>query len=118
MVEKTGLYLGAEIDEKWWKRYMKDKMFARGNGKYWFDDEGFYFRRYLTKKPIFIPFSAVSEIKLGKWHAGRWCMGRLIMKILWTKDGLKLSSGFLVSKYNADAMNLKAGLENKIKKRG
>ncbi len=42
-------------------------------------------------------------------------MGKLIVKILWTKDGLKLSSGFLVSKYNADATSLKAELENKIK---
>ena len=45
-------------------------------------------------------------------------MGNLIVKILWTKAGLKLSSGFLVSKYKTDAMNLKAELENKIKKRG
>ena len=69
--EKTGLYLGTEIDEKWWKRYTKDKMFARGNGKYSYDNEGFYFLRYLTKLPITIPFKNVTEFKIGKWHSGR-----------------------------------------------
>lgn len=109
-----GLYLGTEIDEKWWRRYMKDKLFARGNGEYWFDDEGFYFRRYLTKKVIFIPFNSVLEIKLGTFHAGRWCLGNLILKIVWRKEELRLSSGFLISKYKRDAIDLKAELENKI----
>ena len=72
---------------------MKQGLFLRGNGEYWFDEKGFYFRRYLTKKPIVIAFSGISEIKLGKYHAGRWCMGNLIIKIVWRKDNLRLSSG-------------------------
>lgn len=109
-----GLYLGTEIDEKWWKRYTKDKLFARGNGEYWFDDQGFYFRRYLTKNVILIPFSSVWEIKLGTWHAGRWCLGISIVKIVWRKEGLRLSSGFLISKYKRDAIDLKTELEKVI----
>ena len=96
--EKTGLYLGTEINEKWWKRYKKDKMFARGNGEYWYDNESFYFLRYLTKKPIKIPLKSITEFKIGKWHSGKWCLGYPILKIIWIKDGLKLSSGFLLSK--------------------
>ena len=93
---KKGLYLGTEIiGKKWWKRYLKDKLFARGNGKYWFDDNGFSFLRYLTSTPIYIPFSEVIEIQLGTKHVGRWAMGNLIVKILWRKDDLVLSSGFL-----------------------
>ena len=110
-MNKRGLYLGTEIDEKWWKRYLKDGLFARGIGEYWFDESGFYLRRYFTKKPIFIPFSSVLEIKLGKCHAGRWCMGNLVLKIIWQKDNLRLSSGFLVSKYKEDAVRLKTELE-------
>jgi hypothetical protein len=29
-----GIYFGTEINEKWWKRYTKDKLFMRGNGTY------------------------------------------------------------------------------------
>ncbi len=104
MKEKTGLYLGTEIDETWWKRYMKDGLLARGNGKYWFDDKAFYFHRYLTKEPLSIPWANVVEYKIGNWHAGKWCMGLPILKILWNKDGLSLSSGFLLTR-NLDDMN-------------
>ena len=113
----TGLYLGTEIvGRKLWKRYLKDKLFARGNGKYWFDGGGFYFLRYLTSTPIYIPFSQVMEIQLGTKHAGRWAMGNLIVKIIWRKDSLILSSGFLVSKKREYARALKAELDDIIHK--
>jgi hypothetical protein len=113
-----GAYIGTEIDEKWWKRYRKDKFFARGNGKYWLDQNGFCFRRYLTKRPICVPFERTEGIKLGKWHAGRWCGGLLVVKILWKKDGQSLSSGFVVSKSEVDTNNLKAELERRIGRTG
>jgi len=34
MNERNGLYLGTEIDEKWWQRYTEGKFMLRGNGKY------------------------------------------------------------------------------------
>lgn len=114
MDKKRGSYLGTEIEEKWWKRYMKHRLFARGNGEYWVGTEGFYFRRHLTREPILIPFGDILEIKLGNWHAGRWCMGKCILKIVWRKDGRLLSSGFLVSKDEAEVLNLKAELERNI----
>lgn len=101
-----GLYLGTEINEKWWKRYTKDKLFMRGNGEYWYDDKGFYFLRNFTKEPIFIPFSEILEIKMGKWHSGRWAYGRPVIKIVWRQDNLKLSSGFIVSKNKEDTIKL------------
>ncbi len=115
MSKYKGLYLGTEVDEKWWRRYTKDKMFMRGNGKYWHDDNGFYFLRYLTKTPIFIPFDKVKEIKSGQWHSGRWAYGNFILKIIWEKDNLRLSSGFIVSKYKEDALKLKEILTTKLK---
>jgi hypothetical protein len=117
--KNTGLYLGTEIvGRKWWKRYLKDKLFARGNGKYWFDDTGFCFLRYLTSTPIHIPFSEIIEIQLGTKHAGRWAMGNLIVKIVWRKHDLILSSGFLVSRNKGDAPAFKAKLEERIRSRG
>ncbi len=98
MNEERGLYLGTEIDEKWWRRYTKDKLFARGNGKYWYDDKAFYFLRDLTEEPITIPLKNIIEFKIGRWHGGRWCCGYPVLKIIWLKDGLRLSSGFLISK--------------------
>jgi len=93
---RAGCYLGTEVDEKWWKRYLKDGMLARGNGEYWYDDSAFFFLRYLTSRPIFIPLEDVVALKVGKWHAGRWCAGRPILKLIWLKDGHRLSSGFLI----------------------
>ncbi|NIS59163.1 MAG: hypothetical protein GTO13_00160 [Proteobacteria bacterium] len=117
--KNTGLYLGTEIvGRKVWKRYLKDKLFARGNGKYWFDGTGFYFLRYLTSRPIHIPFSDIIQIQLGTKHAGRWAMGNLIVKIIWRKDTLTLSSGFLVSKKRESVKAFKAELEKIIHKTG
>jgi hypothetical protein len=116
--KKKGLYLGTKIvGRRWWKRYLRDKLFARGNGKYWFEENGFYFLKYLTRTPIFIPFGDIIEITLGTRHAGRWAMGNLIVKIIWKKDDLVLSSGFLVSRHREDAPLFKAELERRIQKR-
>ncbi len=95
-VKGSGCYLGTEIGGIWWKRYLKDGMMARGNGEYWYDDSGFFFLRYLTSNPLFIPFKEMVRLEVGKWHAGRWCAGRPILKIVWQKDGQRLSSGFLI----------------------
>jgi len=114
MERKEGAYLGTEIGGKWWKRYKRDRLFARGSGTYWLGDDGFYFLRYLTKTPMFIPYSAVSEVELGKWHAGRWAMGRPVLKLVWRKGDLKLSSGFVVSRDDVETMSLKVELERRI----
>jgi hypothetical protein len=42
MDKNKGLYLGTEIDQKWWRRYTKEGLFLRGNGEYWYDDKGLY----------------------------------------------------------------------------
>lgn len=83
----------------------------RGNGTYWYDDTGFYFLRYLTKSPIFIPFYAITEIKLGTWHSGRWAFGNLIIKLVWKKGDLILSSGFIVSDNRKETRNIKQLLD-------
>jgi hypothetical protein len=111
---RKGHYLGTEIDEKWWKRYKKDKFFARGNGEYWYDDAAFHFHRYLTKEPIQIPFAQITEINIGKSHAGRWLLGHRVMKLIWEKDGLRLSSGFLVSSSPEQAEEVAAELRLRI----
>lgn len=41
------------------------------------------------------------EVKLGTWHAGKWAYGNFIVKILWKKDDLGLSSCFLEEILNA-----------------
>lgn len=96
--KKRGHYLGTEIDEKWWRRYLADGFFARGVGDYWIDDEALFFRRYLTKAPIVISLHDVIDIKLGKWHSGRWAGGAPIVKIVWKAADNLLSSGFVFSR--------------------
>lgn len=98
MEKKKGRYLGTSIDHKWWKRFTEDGYFARGSGEYWFDEENFYFLRYLTQKPIVIPFQKVHDLQLGKWHCGTWAWGMPVVKFQWKRDQKDLSSGFVLAK--------------------
>ncbi len=94
--KKTGHYLGTEINGKWWRRYSRDGLLARGIGEFWCDDTAIFFRRHLTKDPIVISFSDFTDIKVGKWHSGRWSPAP-ILKITWKKDDTSLCSGFVLS---------------------
>jgi hypothetical protein len=106
MLKRKGHYFGTEINETWWKRYMKDKLFARGTGEYWYDGNAFKFRRYLTKTPIVLLFDNIIELKTGYWHAGRWGGRHSIIKFIWEKDGIRLSSGFLLSRHRESTENM------------
>lgn len=94
MIMKSGYYYGTEIDGKWWKRYKKAFYFMRGNGEYWLDEKGIYFRRFMTQEPLMIPFNKIRDIKSGWFHAGRVGIGKTVTKIVWKNNGLLLSSGF------------------------
>ena len=109
-----GHYLGTEIDGKWWKRYRRNKFFARGNGRYWLEQDRFCFHRTLTRSPICIPFDRIEKIRIGKWHAGRWCAGLPVLKILWSEEEQRLSSGFVVSRNRIESDNLKTELERRM----
>lgn len=95
--EKKGHYLGTEIDRTWWKRYRKDGLFARGNGKLWMDEEGIRFHKLLTRKPLLIRWDEISGARLGRWHAGRWGVRHPILKVDFVRDGRELSAGFILS---------------------
>ena len=110
--EKPGKYFGTEIDDKWWKRFSKDKMLARGSGTFWCDDKAILFHRKLTREPIAIPFRQIVGFKTGKWHAGQWGGGAEVLKVLWKKEGQKLSSGFVLSGYTKSADKLASELGN------
>lgn len=92
--EIAGKYYGTEINEKWWRRYTKDKMLARGNGTFSYSQDTITFLRKLTDAPIEISF------KTGKWHSGQWGAGRKIIKVIWKKNSQLLSSGFSIAKSN------------------
>ena len=96
--KRRGHYLGTEIDGKWWRRYSSDGLLARGNGEFWIDASALFFRRYLTKIPIVIPFGDVLDVNVGTWHAGRWAGGAPVVKIVWKKADNHLSSGFVFSR--------------------
>jgi hypothetical protein len=97
MEKRPGHYLGTEIGASWWRRYRADGFFARGNGELWLDEAGLWFSRFLTSDPLRIPFGSILRVKVGTTHAGRWILGRPIVKVLWEAEGLQLCSGFVVS---------------------
>jgi hypothetical protein len=90
-----GHYLGTVVNGKWWKRHRRDGMFARGNGEWWIEGGGLYFRRYLTREPIVIALDRVASVEIGTWHAGRWAGGRPVIKLTWEQEGRLLTAGFV-----------------------
>lgn len=115
MQHRRGHYLGTEIDGKWWKRYTRQKLFARGLGEYWYDREALCFRRYLTRTPIRIPFEKVVALRTGRWHAGRWAGTCTVIKFVWSQDGLALSSGFVLARDRHGAATIIKELQGLIR---
>jgi hypothetical protein len=114
--KKRGHYLGTEINETWWRRYYRDGYFARGTGEFWIDPAALHFRRYLTKTPLVIPFGDVLDVKVGKWHAGRWAGGAPVVKIVWKKSDARLSSGFVLSRNTRETDALIQEIRSHIQK--
>lgn len=112
--KKPGQYLGTEVDEKWWRRYWKHGLLARGAGEFWLDDNAFCFRRHLTKTPIMIPYGDMLEVKLGKWHSGRFGAGGPVVKILWKTAQSHLSSGFIFSRNEKETQVLVEEIRSRI----
>ncbi len=111
---RSGNYAGTEVDGKWWRRYRARGFFARGNGRYWWDDTTFYFLRLLSKSPLTIPFRSIVAVRTGRSHAGRSALWLRILKIDWVEDGNKLSSGFFVSRDVNEVENLAAELRDRV----
>jgi hypothetical protein len=101
--KKAGHYLGTEVAGNWWRRYFREGFLARGNGTYWFEEDRFCFLRYLTSEALCIPYSQIEKLSIGTWHAGRWNLGRPIVKIHWEHNGKQLNSGFVVGRTHSDA---------------
>ncbi len=97
--KRRGHYLGTEIEERWWRRYTGEGLLARGIGEYWFEGSSLYFLRYLTQEPIVMDLRKALEVKVGKWHSGRWAGGSPVVKIVWRRNDVRLSSGFVLSKH-------------------
>lgn len=97
-IVKRGSYFGTEIDGSWRRRYRGEGFFARGNGDFDLDATGISFLRKLTRQPVVIKWSEISHAQLGKWHAGRWGMGRPVLKVDFRRDDQKLCAGFLLSR--------------------
>jgi hypothetical protein len=70
--------------------------------------------RHLAKTPIFIPLNAITEIKFGSWHSGRWAFGKLIAKFIWKKGDLVLSSGFILADSRKETKYIKQILDIKL----
>lgn len=96
---------------------MKKGWFSRGNSEVWITGEGIFFRRYLTKKIMHIPFESLTGITAGKWHAGKWA-GVPVIKIAWRDEGLELESGFSISRDKEETNRWISGLKDLMKQRG
>lgn len=96
-MRRPGHYLGTVVDGKWWKRYRKEGLFARGNGEWWLEGRSLCFRRLLTKVPIRVELDRLTTVETGTWHAGKWAAGRTVIKLTWKHEGLRLTAGFVLA---------------------
>ena len=104
--KRRGYYLGTELGGKWWRRYSKGGLLARGTGEYWIDSSALFFRRFLSETPIVIFLEDVLDVRLGKWHSGRWAGGAPVVKIVWREAEELLSSGFVFSRKSSETETL------------
>jgi hypothetical protein len=111
---RRGHYMGTEIGEVWYRRYRENGFFARGNGEYYLTPDALHFRRYLTKQELIIPFDHVTDIKLGKWHSGQWAAFRTVIKVVWKRGDLVLSSGFILSRTQIETLAIQTQLSDLV----
>lgn len=112
---RRGHYLGTEVDERWWRRYAEGGFLARGMGTWWLDDAAFRFHRKLTGAPLAIAFADVLEVRLGRWHAGKWAGGAPVVKVVWAKDSVRLSAGFVVGRDLREAEALAREIRSRVR---
>lgn len=55
-------------------------------------------------------------LKTGKWHAGQWGAGRQIVKVIWKRNGVSLSSGFTIAANRNEMEDIVNELQGIIKK--
>lgn len=113
-MECKGKYYGTEINRRWWKRFRQKPFFARGNGVLLVSDESLSFSRKLLAEPIVIPFSKITEITSGTWHAGQWGGKQTIIKIVWNNDNLQLCSGISIEIPNDEVQILLERLQHRL----
>lgn len=101
MKSTTGMHLGTEVADKWWRRSTSAGPLARGKGRLWTVEHSVWFRRHLTSDPIVIPRPLVENLEVGKRHSGRWAGGLPHIKVIWRRGGERLSSGFLAASTRA-----------------
>lgn len=111
---KKGSYFGTEIDSRWWKRYRAATFFARGNGEFSMDADGIHFLRTLTAQPLSIHWTEATDATLGKGHAGRWAMGRPVLKVRFEREGQSLTAGFFLSSDWEEMQRLADDLRRRI----
>lgn len=93
MKKRSGQYLGTKIEDKWWRRYTKGGFFTRGKGKYWIKDGSLFFQHHAGQMPIRLPLCNLIEIEVRPSQA--W--GVSVLKLVWLKDGNRLSSSFALT---------------------
>ena len=111
---KKGNYFGTEIDGTWWRRYRAPTFFARGNGEFSMDEAGIHFRKTLTSEPLTIAWDEARSATLGKSHAGRWALGRPVLKIGFERGGQSLCAGFFLSSDWAEMGQLADDLQHNM----
>ena len=99
MEKRRGYYYGSLSEGKWWKRVWRAGLGVRGNGLCWSEKDAFYFRTYLIRVPIRIPFSSVEELRVAGGLAGRRGGGAPSLRVSWfSPTGDRLVSGFRFGK--------------------
>jgi len=69
----------------------------KGNGKVWLSSECVMIHRYLTRKPLVIPFGLIHHVDVGLGGFGSKKLPGPLIRITWGREELPLVSGVQVS---------------------
>ncbi|HDT15401.1 MAG TPA: hypothetical protein ENN55_04245 [Firmicutes bacterium] len=98
MKGRNGSYAGTEAGGKWYSSYTDENFGASFTGLFYADESIIYFKKENSERVLKIPLRSVRRIEKGKLHAGKWLFNSTIVKIVWEKNGMELSSGFVFSR--------------------
>jgi hypothetical protein len=95
MQARTSRNVGTDVGGRWWDRTTRGGLLVLGNGRMWTDEQGLFFHRDLTGKPLFIARSSVESIESTTFRSGSWARGLPITKVAWHENGTRLRPGLL-----------------------
>jgi len=112
--KKRAQYLGTRIAHKWWRRYCQGGFFIHGIGEYWIKDGSLFFKHRTRQEPISLPIRDIVGIILCSRKRRIWGDVVPVIKLVWRKDNVWLSSDFAFPGNSNETNHMVASLRTEL----